>query len=137
MPDEGAWLHACRQTQLRIEADDRDLRVRRIGAEGPDVDLAEHAAEADEVVIVDVRFAVDDDAVCFQSGLTVRSDAGADELVAVHPGDLDADLRVQLGKGRPHGGSFDAGSLLSVQHPLGTRGPRNQTTATFPERPRS
>src|SRR5579862_1568661 len=112
MPNEGARLDAGRQTEVRVEADDRDLRAPRVGAQGPYVNLAEQPAEGDEVVVVDERFAIDDDAVCLQCGLAVRGDAGVDELMAMDPRDLDADLRLQLGNdGGAHGGSFDAGGL--------------------------
>ena len=84
-----------------IEADDPELAALGVVVR-PDVHRSEHVAERDEVVVVDVRAAVDDDTVRVERGFARLRDVGIDERASGEPGDLDADLGLDGGNGDAH-----------------------------------
>jgi hypothetical protein len=51
--------------------------------------------ERDEIVVVDVGLAVDDDTVLVERGLAFLGDLGIDERRTGQAGDLDADLGLE------------------------------------------
>jgi hypothetical protein len=70
-----------------------------------DRDLPQHAAEGDEVGVVDVGLAVDHHSVLLQEREAVICGAGADEVAPGNAGDLGAEVRSERGDGDGHAAS--------------------------------